>query len=357
MPDRFGLLGLPVAAAPNGTTGDPALGVLGAFLSAVLTAELAAAWEPLAPGRPVVRRVFPYSVYKRRFLKEDMPSLFLFRSGAGTCEPYTADAYRRTQTVLVQWVYPPAINENQIDRDPFVNAVGAAMERAVYRGRHPAWVVPSDRATPQGLLLPVATSTQAVTLTGGALTGPLAPVPVEAARSVTLTTAPAPGAYAVGVPIPVIGFNWRRRAVRDSVTLTAKDGGETLTTFWHFSRVTELVLPAMASTAGTLFAGYADSPDVALGSLVLRWAGLFRLEVAKPAEVKPLLIPIKNPETRANDAPLPMEMVELALSVEELLEEDPALHYAPLPAAEGGEGALVEILARDDTVLEEADFE
>jgi hypothetical protein len=180
---------------------------------------------------------------------------------------------------------------------------------------------------------------------------------VEAARSVTVTTAPAPGAYTVGVPIPVVGVDGRGRALRDSVTLTAKDGGETVPTFWPFSRVAELVLPAMASTAGTLSAGYADSPEVALGSLVERQAGLFRLGVAKPAEVKPLLVPIKNPETRANDTPLSLEMVELALSLEELLEEDPAVHYAPLASAGDGEGAVLEILAFDQTVLEEADFD
>jgi hypothetical protein len=357
MPDRFGLLTLPVSAEPKGSPGDPALDVLGAFLSAVLAADVGAAWEPLAPGRPVVRRVHHYSVFKRRFMKEDMPSLFLFRSGTGKCEPYTADAYLRTQTVLVQWVYPPAINEHQVERDPFVNAVGAAMERAIYRDRHSAWVVPSDRAAPDGLMLPVATSTQPTTVTGSALTGPLAERRVEVARSVTITTAPAPGAYAVGVPIPVVGRDERGRPLRDTVTLSAKDGGETVPTLWRFSAVSGLALPAMAGTAGTLSAGYADSPEVALGSLLNRHAGIFRLWVAKPAEVKPLLVAIKNPETRANDAPMAFEMVELALTVEELLEEDPALHYNPLAAAEGGDGVVVDILAADGTVLEEADLE
>jgi hypothetical protein len=356
MPDHFGLLGLPVVAVRKGAAGDPALAVLGAFLTAVLTADLAGAWEPLAPGRPVVRRVFPYSVYKRRFLKEDMPSLFLFRSGAGKAEAYTADAYRRTQTVLVQWVYPPAINEHQIDRDPFVNAVGAAMERALYRGRHPAWVVASDRAAPEGLVLPMATSTQPITLAGGAFTGPLASQRMQASRSVTITTAPAPGAYTVGVPIPILGFDAYGRPVHDSVTLTAKDGGETVPTLWRFSTVARLVLPRMASTAGILSAGYADSPEVALGSLVERHAGIFRLEVAKPAEVKPLLIPIKNPETRAADPPMPFEMVELALSVEELLDEDPAAHYAPLAEAQDGDGATIDFLAADETVIDVADL-
>ena len=113
----------------------------------------------------------------------------------------------------------------------------------------------------------------------------------------------------------------------------------------------------MPSTGGVISAGYADSPEVRLGSLLERHAGLFRLEVARPAEVKPLLIPIKNPETRANDAPMPYEMVELALSIEELLDEDLAVHYAPLAAAQGGDGAIVDILAFDETVLEEADLD
>jgi hypothetical protein len=362
MPDHFGLLKLPVATAPHGAAGDPALDVLGAFLSAVLTAELTKAWAPLAPGRPVVRRVFPFSVTKRRFLKEDMPSLFVFRQGNGKSEAYTADAYRRTQTVLVQWVYPPALNEHQIDRDPFVNAVGAAMERALYRGRHPAWVVPSDLAAPSGLLLPVATSTQPVTMTGGGLpggglTGPLASLRLQAARSVTITTGPAPGAYTVGVPIPVIGLDTRGVVLRDAVTLTGKDGGETVPTLWRFSAISALTFPAMASAAGLLSAGYAASPEVLLGSLLERHAGFFRLEVARPAEVKPLLVPIKNPETRGADAPMPFEMVEIALSVEELLDEDPAVHYAPLAAADGGDGAELDVLASDETVLEVADLE
>jgi hypothetical protein len=42
MPDRFGLLTLPVAAEPKGSPGDPALDVLGGLLAAVLTADVGA---------------------------------------------------------------------------------------------------------------------------------------------------------------------------------------------------------------------------------------------------------------------------------------------------------------------------
>jgi hypothetical protein len=357
MPDHFGALEMPVPPAPKGPVGDPALDVLGAFLAAVITAELGAAWEPLAPGRPVVRRVFSHSVSKRRFVKEDMPSLFVFRSGPGKTEAYTADAYKRTQTVLVQWVYPPALNEHQVDRDPFMNALGGVLERAVYRGRDAAWVIPSDRAAPEALVLPVATSTKAVTLRGKALTGALAHHTVNAARSVTVTTSPSVGAYSVGAPILVIGRDKRGRVLRDAVVLAAAHGGETVPTLWRFCAVSEIRLPPMASSSGRIVVGYAASPEVALGSLVERHAGLFKLEVEKPAEVKPLLVPIKNPETRGNEPPMPFEMVELALSIEELLEEDAARHYKPITGAIAGRRSVAKLVGADGVVVDEGDLD
>jgi hypothetical protein len=355
MPDRFGALPLPLPAV-TGPAGDPALDVLGSYLAAVLSAELGHAWAPLAPGRPVVRRVFPHSVAKRRFVKEDLPSLFLFRSGTGQCQQYTIDAYLRTQTVLVQWVFPPALNEHQTDRDPFVNAIGSVLERAINRGRHAAWVVPGDLAAPEGLVLPTPTSTQAVVLSGPALTGALASAVVQATRSVTLTTAPAKGAYTVGAPIGIFGFDAAGVPRSDTFTLSSPDGGETVPTFQRFAQVDQIGLPGMKTTAGRFSAGYAESPEAALGSLVMRYAGLFTLLVSRPAEVKPLLIAVKNPETRVNDAPMPFEMVELALSLSELLSEDPAMHYRPLATSLGGEGAMLDILAADESVLEDAEL-
>jgi hypothetical protein len=79
--------------------------------------------------------------------------------------------------------------------------------------------------------------------------------------------------------------------------------------------------------------------------------------VTKPAEVKPLLIQVKNPETRGNEAPMPFEMVELSLSVEELLEEDPARHYKPMALSLGGTPSVVHLLAPDKTVLDDADLD
>jgi hypothetical protein len=337
MHDRFGLLPLPVPPRAKGPAGDPALEVLGAFLAAVLKVDVGKAWEPLAPGRPIVRGVFPHSVVKRRFVKEDLPHLFVFRSGNGRSERYTIDTYRRTQTVLVQWVFPPALNEHQTDRDPVVNAIGAAMERALYRARHPAWVAPADLAAPEGLVLPTVAPTQPGIWSGAALTGPLAGKVIQAARAVTISTAPAKGAYAVGAPITVVGRDATGHVCTDSVSLTSADGGELVRTFWHFSQVSEVRMPAMPSAAGSFSVGYAASPEATLGSLVMRHAGFSQLEVQRPAEVKPLLIAIKNPETRINDAPLPFEMVELALDVSELLREEPALHYQPLGASLGWE--------------------
>lgn len=367
MTDRLGGLPLPapvpVPPAPSpgpraatSSAGDPALAVLGGFLATVLAADLATAWAALAPGRPVVRRIFPFSVFKRRFIKEDLPSLFLYRSGPGQTEPFTADYYRRTQTVLVQWVFPPALNENQIERDPFANALCGAVERAIYRGRHPAWVVPADRGTPEGLVLPIATSLGAVTLTGALLTGLLAGQAVHAPRSVVVTTAPQMGAYTVNAPITIAGFDGRR-VLTDTVRLTAPNGGEAVPSLRRFAQVTRIELPPMPSSNGRITIGYADSPEVALGSLVQRHAGLLRLDITKPGDVKPLLIHVKNPQTRAEDTPLPFEMLEIPLTMEELLEEDPALHYAPLPAQQGGRGASVDYLADDGTSVDAAELE
>jgi hypothetical protein len=113
----------------------------------------------------------------------------------------------------------------------------------------------------------------------------------------------------------------------------------------------------MRSTTGEIVLGYADSPDVVLGSLVERQAGLLRLYLSKPGEVKPLLVQIRNPETGVQNPPMAFEMFELELSIEELLEEDPTQHYAALAASRGGRGAVVDVLGGAGSTIDEADLE
>jgi hypothetical protein len=54
---------------------------------------------------------------------------------------------------------------------------------------------------------------------------------------------------------------------------------------------------------------------------------------------------------------MPFEMVELALSIEELLEEDSARHYRPIAGAIAGRRSVLDLLGADGAVVDEADLD
>lgn len=356
--DRVGSLYIPVATPTLGTDphtrtpspGDPLLAVLGSFLATALQADCGAAWAafeknfpdlpttvPGAPGAPpaigtsVVRFVdFADPRKGKPFDANDFPGLFLFRAGRlATYEVFCASTDRRMLPVVVHWV--PMITPREIrgEADTMMNAVSACIDHAIYNCRHPAWVVPADRAQPLALLAGLATSTSAVMLTGASFTGPSGATMLKVARPIRITTAPAVGAYETTKNILVTGQLHGGRLFTETVHLTHADGGETLDTIFSFEGPATITFPPMLNTAGAINIGYAASPEAARGSMVQR-AGRARIHLMKPGELLPIVI---TPQ----DASPPVkgyQVVEAVIGVYEHVANDPAVHSYPLGGAD-----------------------
>lgn len=354
MSDSIGALPLP-APAPTVwppldrslAPGDPALLHLASFTATVLQADVGTAWAVLEPGRPdqplavdgvrlgtgPVRRCWFSDPREGYFAPEDLPGLFVYRSGASTTdfERWSADNYHRKSRIAIAWL-PTKTEEDfqRRERDPFFNAVSGALHRAFTFRRHAAWILDSDLADADGLVAaPVATSASPVTLAGAQLDGALAGAALAPGRPVQIVTSAAVGAYNTTAPIVVTGTLDNGVAHTDRLFLTSSNGGETVVGTWSFGRVTSVAIPAQLLTSGTITLGFYASPEAKFGSLVQRPAGLVRMALQSVAVTA---IPVK----RANDVPLPYRGLELLLDVVESLGIDPLQHaeaYDPTTAA------------------------
>lgn len=352
MSDALGILSLPVAVptvAPPGdrtlAPGDPALVTLGSFAATALQTDVGDAWEALSPGKPLLsyavdgerdgttaaRRCWFSNPRDGYFSPEDLPGLFVYRTGLATPQRYGADLYRRRWAVGVAWLLPPSETDSQRrQRDPFINAVSTALHRAFVHLRHPAWVLDSDRADDDGLVATtVQTSLSPVTLTGAQLTGALAGLSAKPGRPVQIITSATTGAFNTTDPLRFTGVLDSDVTFTDDVYLTAANGGETLVGTWGFRPVTHIVIPPQLLTTGTFTFGTYASPDVKLGSLVQRACGFVECKL-RSGSAQP--IPVRHP----NADPVLYRAYELTLDVAEDLDIDPAEHaehYDPDVAA------------------------
>jgi len=340
MSDAVGILSLPVAAplvspldertlAP----GDPALVQIGSFLATVLQADCGAAWEALDTGRPnqpgaidgvragqnVVRRVYFSDPRLGYFEPAELPALFVWRAPRADHRRFRADTYRRFWSVMVAWVPPPTEADPQRrERDTFGAAVLSSLHRAITFGRHRAWVRDEDLADETGLLAdPVATATSETTI--ATFDGGLASFPLTPGRPVQISTSAAVGAYNTTDPILVTGKLDGGTSHTDKLYATSANGGETIIGTWSFTEPTALVIPAQALTTGAFTIGFYDSPDVKLGSLVQRAAGLSLFRLAAMSNV-PLRVQMPNAE------PAMFAAIEMTLETAEEIAIDLAEH-------------------------------
>jgi hypothetical protein len=343
MPDRLGLLELPVPAdvivwPPDERTrapGDPALEIVGSFAATILQHDVGAAWERLSPGKPDIlggvepgrngstaaRRVFFDDPRLGYFEPSDLPALFVYRAGSGPFSRYTADQYRRKKAIGIAWLGPRTTEDQQRrERDPFFNAVEATLHRALVFARHRAWVLASDLADDDGLVAaPVPTSLSPITLTSADFDGALAAAPLKTGRPLQLKTSVAAGAYNITDPIVATGKLDSGVSFTDYLYLTNPNGGETVVGLWSFREPTEIMIPAQLLTMGAITLGFYASPDAKEGSLVQRVAGFVEFK-ARAVEVKP--IPVAQP----NADPIQYRAVECLVDVTEELAIDLAEH-------------------------------
>ncbi len=335
MSDSLGALHLP-APAPTvypvdertPAPGDPALELVGSFVATALQAELGAAWAALSSEKPdivdavdgsrdgtgPVRRVIFSDPRDGYFEPADLPALFVWRSAYQAYVRAAADAYRRRTTITIAWMPPRADEDPQRrERDPFVNAVSAALHKVLLERRHPAWVAAEDEADPDGLKTSFATSTSAVTISS--FNGALAGSTMVGARPITITKSAAAGAYNVTDPVEVTGLLEDGASFTERVTFTDDSSEETVSTLFLFGSPTTVELPEQQTTGGTLTIGYGASPDARKGSLVQRLGCFCEWRPGRGALVT---FQLKRPDGE----PVPFRMFEAPLDVAEDLALD-----------------------------------
>lgn len=336
MADRFGALALPVPAPavsdPHWKTraaGDPCLLVLGSFLATTITALCDAAYRHLEPGLDrlqlgaeadlgatgsIVRRVRFYNPVTRPFMVEDLPAIFVFRGGdRGSYQPYASDRFRKTSTITVFWAARQVDGEVQVERDPFLNAIGDAAACAVRDGYHPSWVLSADKAKPGSIASSVTGEAAAWTVSGAALDGSLASSTLAIPRPVLITTSgtTVPGSVVVN------GIGAKNRPWQDTAAITTTDGGESLLTIWRFAKVTSVEFQGQ-TTSARFSIGYAASPEARQGSRMKRAAGMQECMLRRPGEIRDLTIP-----SAPGQKPIVLRVYEMQFEVVEDRELDP----------------------------------
>jgi hypothetical protein len=358
--NTFGAITLPIASPDTGeSVSDPALDVLLSFCKAVLNAEASTAWGVRAAGEtPIVRETFAHNPEVGDFVDRDLPALFLYREGGGTFEDDGIDFQRENTTLRLRWVMPDGEQIRRTDRTPILSGIGKALAAAISAGRHPSWVVATDLADTDALRLPAATSTSPQTISGAGFNGALAGDGVHAARPISITTTAAVGAYNTTDPIELTFLLKDGDEFTEEVYLTNANGGETVAAIWPAALEVSAVIPAQLLTTGTIAIGYADSPEVTLGSLVKRTAGLSRLELAGPGRPNTLPITVEEGKT------LRYSTIDFDLRIQEILIIDKASAFDSFSDADdegAGQGPLpmfIEIIhpEPDGEVIESAYF-
>lgn len=294
MTDFFGGVAIPVSDdADLGPIGDPALGMVGAYLAATLNTYCGAAWLALRP-RPnpgeqkPVRNVFTHNPQERSFNESQLPALFLWRDDSTFAD--IGDGWRRQDGKWRGlWIFPPDPQEKQTPRRPFGNAVAKVIDNALERGRDPSWVLAEDldpgadgydptagsfAADADSIRLSAATSTSPRTLSGAALDGVIGGDTMSPRREITVTTTASAGTY-VG-PVVITCVDWLDREITFSVALPA-DGGTTVAIGEDVKSVVSIDEPAQNNALGAI--SYGTSAVVGRGSVLLAKTRLHKLEL------------------------------------------------------------------------------
>lgn len=145
MADTYGAITLPAAAAPpGGSVTDPLLDYSLAYFQAVINAKLAAAWVTVAPGTLPVKTIKPADPEEVDFLDNDLPALYMWRTGGNPPERLAEDIWQTHDKIHVLWILPPARQAFQRIRTQFVNGLNKDLHEAIELGRDPCWIVPND---------------------------------------------------------------------------------------------------------------------------------------------------------------------------------------------------------------------
>lgn len=329
MPDQYGLLPIPVPG--TGLIGDPFLELFGDYLKTVVNANVGTAWATLRPrtGEEAlpVRAVFTNDPAKVQFVERQLPAIFLWRDRE-TIDRKASDRRHAETKLKVLWVFPPDGKQALKARwSPFCNAVAKTIDAALEFGRHPLWVASGDTnptATSyaedtRSIVLPFATSTSPVVVSGAGLDGDIGADLMSPRREVTITTTSVGGSvYETGADVVVSAEDWYGQTVSFLVRLTLAGGGETVRIGEDVKRVISVSLPAMLTTGGTIEVG--TSAVEGRGSVVPDVLGLARLPELNEWMPATVTIDIFDDEGRRSDS-LKYDAIQFNLASYEKFEE------------------------------------
>lgn len=142
----IGGLSLPLDPPAQGEViGEKALVIFGLYLQAFLRAYAGTAWATVAPSEPIVRKVFTHDPEDYDFSENDLPALYLFRTGSAKPIEQMAEDWRvHHDNVRIFWVLPNVAQDRQRLRSPILPYVGKLFDAAFDRERDPVFVLDSD---------------------------------------------------------------------------------------------------------------------------------------------------------------------------------------------------------------------
>jgi len=127
------------------TVKDYALDVVVGYLAAILRTYAESAWHSVAPGEPIVRRAFTHDPQEYEFNQNDLPALYMFRTGSARNAENLSEDYRiHTDGVRLFWVLPPGSPDTDRRRSPIIQAVGKLIDLKIDRVRDPCYVLAND---------------------------------------------------------------------------------------------------------------------------------------------------------------------------------------------------------------------
>jgi len=150
MADTYGDLTIPAQLpADTGQTEsqpvDRVLDCFGAYLKAVLIANVGAMWDAAAPSlKPIVRRVFTADPEDVLLNEAHLPALFVWDAEQNNHQQIADDWWTTDRSIVVLWMFEPGNITQREFRMRVQNAVTTTIHHELAMGRNPAWIDPTD---------------------------------------------------------------------------------------------------------------------------------------------------------------------------------------------------------------------
>ncbi len=361
----WGGTALPLAAPATGEAAtDKALTVVADYLQAFVNAYGSVAWAAVAKlgpdGTSPIRSVFTHNPEdpRREFNDKDLPALFLWRE-SGDDEWLAADWRVDTAVWKALWIFPPAKQDKQTVRDPFLGGLAKLVSFALKKGRDPAYQVTGDTddfsvttaAATTSLKTSIASAATAQSYSGAALNGAIGTGAIDPPRPPTVTTAGTLASLVPGSLVVFTGLNSLGVTITSTATLGAALG--TFSGDYDLSSVASIAVDAQAGTAATLTFG--TGARAGLGTLVLGRAGLVSLTMTN---YRTRMLPIQPVVAGVEQGPaLNYDALEFSFAAVEKLEEDVEDVDSVLSQFAALGGVDASFRREDDTEIETAEYD